>query len=60
MEYLLELRDSHRHTGMTSNAMPVGVGDIVLVYDEGHPRGFWKLARIKSLVIGKDGRARGE
>ena len=59
MEYLLELRDSHRHTGKTSNATPVGVGDVVLVHDEGHPRGFWKLARIKSLVIGKDGRARG-
>ena len=28
----------------------------MLVHDEGH---FWKLARIKSLVIGKDGRARG-
>ena len=56
MEYLLELRDSHRHTGKTSNATPVGVGDVVLVHDEGH---FWKLARIKSLVIGKDGRARG-
>ena len=30
-------------------------GDIVVVHDESYPRAFWKLARVKELVIGKDG-----
>ena len=31
----------------------------MLVHDESSPRGFWKLARIKSLVVGTDGRTWG-
>ena len=30
-------------------------GDVVLDYDEGLKRGFWKLAVIERLVKGKDG-----
>ena len=30
-------------------------GDIVVVHDESYPRAFWKLARVKKLIIGKDG-----
>ena len=29
------------------------------MHDDSHPRGFWKIARIKSLIVGKDGRVRG-
>jgi hypothetical protein len=29
------------------------------VYDEGYPRGMWKLGRIKTLIEGADGRVRG-
>ena len=38
---------------------PVRVGDVVLVHDDSSPRGFWKLGRIRSLVVGRDGRTRG-
>ena len=32
---------------------------MVLVHDQDHPRGFWKMARVQSLITGKDGVARG-
>lgn len=57
-EYLLELRDSHRYVGKTSDKDSVRVGDVVLVHDT-EPRGFWKLARITKFVSGQDGRVRG-
>ena len=34
-------------------------GDLVLVHDQDHPRGFWKMARVQSLITGKDGVVRG-
>ena len=37
----------------------VSVGDVVIVHDEGLPRGFWKLGLVKDLIVGKDGRIRG-
>lgn len=43
-EYLIELRDSHRHSAKDTVPTPVAVGDIVVVHDEDLPRGFWKLA----------------
>jgi hypothetical protein len=58
-EYLLELRDSHRHHGGRSDAAPPSVGDIVLVGEEGKPRGLWKLARVSKLITGRDGHPRG-
>ena len=53
-EYLLELRDSHRHVGKTSDKESVSVGDVVLVHDT-KPRGFWKLAQVTELISGQDG-----
>ena len=50
-EYLLELRESHRHPGQT--------GDIVIVHDEAHPRGLWKLGKDEKLITGADGHTRG-
>ena len=58
-EYLLELRDAHRHHGGKSDAAPPSVGDVVLVEDEDKPRGLWKLARVSSLITGRDGHPRG-
>lgn len=58
-EYLLELRESHRTSRGNSSGSPVAKGDIVLVHDERHPRGFWKLARITETIAGKDGQVRG-
>jgi len=43
-EYLLELRESHRHSS-TSGALPeISVGDMLVAHIEDHHRGFWKLA----------------
>ena len=34
------------------------MGDVVLMVDEGAPRGFWPLARITSVFPGRDGQVR--
>lgn len=49
-EYLIELRDSHRHSGKSSNSTPIAFRDIVVVHNEELPRGFWRLARANDLV----------
>ena len=53
-EYLLELRDTHRHCNVNTHTTSVKPGDVVVVHDESYPRAFWKLARVKKLIIGKD------
>lgn len=58
-EYLMELRDAHRHSAKDTVPEPVAVGDIVVVHDEDLPRGLWKLARVEGLVTGADGMIRG-
>ena len=35
------------------------IGDIVIVHDDQHPRGLWKLGRIEKLLPGADGNVRG-
>ena len=30
-----------------------------MVHNENQPRGFWKLAKVQSLIIGRDGKVRG-
>ena len=58
-EYLLELRNSHRQgRGEMAKNSTVKVGDIVLVHDKSLPRGFWKMAKVKELITGLDGRVR--
>ena len=58
-EYLLELRDAHRQKRSTSTSTNIRVGDVVLVHDQDHPRGFWKMARVRKLITGRDGQTRG-
>ncbi len=58
-EYLLELRESHRTNRGKSGGSPIAIDDVVLVHNEHQPRGFWKLARVKETIVGKDGRVRG-
>ena len=58
-EYLLELREAHRYGGRTLNTSPLAPDDIVLVHDDNRPRGFWRLARVRSLIKGTDGQVRG-
>ena len=58
-EYLIELREAHQHANRTSTGTPIAVGDLVVVYSENQPRGFWKLARVEQTIIGQDGKIRG-
>ena len=58
-EYLLELREFHRTREEKGSTYIVSEGDIVTVYDEGHPRGLWRLGKIESLIYGTDGVVRG-
>ena len=59
-EYLSELRESHRHLLEKSQGKPrILVGEVVIIREEGLPRGLWKLGHIKSLIVGEDGETRG-
>ena len=59
-EYLAELRESHKQLLKKAQGNPqVSVGDVVIVYEKGLPRGFWKLGRIKRLIVERDGQTRG-
>ena len=58
-EYLLELRDAHHQKHSTSSSTDIRVGDVVLVHDQDHPQGFWKIARVQRLITGRDGQTRG-
>ena len=59
-EYLLQLRDCHRHYKKTDErGDTLSEGQIVLVHSEKCSRGFWKLAKIHQLIQGSDGHVRG-
>ena len=58
-EYLLELRESHQHQHSSKSHSLIDVGDVVVVHDQDHPRGFWKIARVERTLIGKDGHIQG-
>ena len=51
-EYLIELRDSHCQQNTQKS---IKAEDIVLIHDQDHLQGFWKIARVQSLITGKDG-----
>ena len=57
-EYLLELRDSH-HQNLRKTSDKISVGDIVLIHDMKQPRGYWKTAKVKNLIMRADGLTRG-
>ena len=55
-EYLLELRESHHgHV----NPSQVSVGDVVIVHSDNQPIGFWRLGRVKEVLVGRDEKIRG-
>ena len=58
-EYLIELRETHRHADHSRAPSTVSVGDIVIIHDEGLPRGFWKLGKVEKLIAGRDSAVRG-
>ena len=59
IEYLLELRESHRSCERYGSTYVVQRGDVVTIYDEGHPRGMWRLGKVEHIVTGVDGVVRG-
>ena len=58
-KYLVELREAHCFSSAGSSEPPVAVNDLVMLHEEGQPRGVWRLAKIENLIIGNDGRTRG-
>lgn len=58
-EYLLELREFHRTHVQKGNKYAIEKGDVVTIYDEGHPRGLWRLGKVEELIRGADGLVRG-
>ena len=60
LEYLLDLRESHRRQYAACNCddvTTINTGDVVLLQEE-KPRAFSRLARVKQLIKGRDGRVR--
>ena len=56
---MLDLRESNRQQCSSSSgdhATTINTGDVLL--QEHNPRAFWRLARVKQLIIGLDGRVR--
>ena len=53
-EYLLELREAHRHY-KSSGEPQLTEGDIVVVHSDDQPRTFWKLGMIEKVLHGADG-----
>ena len=54
-EYLLELRECHLDDKwIQSPRDSIVIGGIVLVYDQDHPRTFWRLAKVEDLIRGSD------
>ena len=58
-EYLLELREAHCYHHGNANPSKVSVDDVVLIHSSEQPRTFWRLGRVKELLVGKDGEVRG-
>ena len=58
-EYLLELREFHRNQVKGGMRYRLEKGEVVTVYDEGHPRGLWRLGKIEDVIQSTDGGVRG-
>ena len=59
--YLTELREHHMYTRPKTNSQNVLQRDDVVIIkdDDVRSRNSWRLGRVKSLVVGKDGNVRG-
>ena len=53
------MRESHRYHGGNPKVKAVNIDNIVVIHNDDQPRALWKLGRVKELVIGQDGVARG-
>ena len=57
-KYLLELRKHHCTQLDRGEVHNLKKGEVVTMYDKGHPRGLWRLGRIQELIEGAGGRIR--
>ena len=57
-EYLTSLREQSNVGNKGNGAQEISIGDIVLLKNDSTIRNFWKLARVKELIPGADGRVR--
>lgn len=56
---MLELREFHCISHVSQGVKDaVQEGQIVTVYDEGKPRGLWRIGMIEEVITGSDGRVR--
>ena len=56
----MELCEHHRTLQATYGVKEsVKIGAVVTIYDESHPRGFWRLGVVEKLVNGVNGETRG-
>ena len=53
-EYLTNLREAHKICCKNSSAPRVSVGDVVVIHEDGQPRGMWKLGLVEKLLVGRD------
>ena len=56
---MLELRESHRVRVQGGHPYSLKKDEVVTVYDEGHPRGLWRLGRVEDTIQSADGGIRG-
>ena len=59
-EYLASLRERHAYQSKKRESRDefIKVGDVVIIQEDNVPRSSWKLAIIKRLICGSDGRVR--
>ena len=58
-EYLIELRNAHRHQSQIDASTAISIGDVVIVHEENQPRGKWRVGKILDLIAGADSCIRG-
>ena len=56
-EYLMELREYHHNPNTRKGVQDaIKEGQVVTIFDEGRPRGLWRLRRVEYVIRGADGR----
>ena len=58
-EYLIELRNAHRHQSQNDASTAISIGDVVIVHEENQPRGKWRVGKVLDLIAGADSCVRG-
>ena len=57
-DYLVSLRETHASNSRKMGDAEIMVGDVVILQNDSSKRVFWKLALVKELLPGNDGRIR--